>query len=209
MSDIQQIQAIESDVIVPLTNPYAEFAEVKKDAVLNGILKIKFPKQCAWCGSETIAGWRSIRLYEANPHYRSKGQQALLEGVALAGAYAVGGSVLSQGLVYSVLKPQDAPKVKGIALHLAVPYCVEHSAAPAEAALNLSSSHLKVRGTEYAELVKQSNINEEYGLFPPNEIVEGIRQSITPKIKLSKYLFPAPCQIGFGGKVARISKICL
>jgi len=187
MSEAQQIQTAESDVVIPLTHPYVEFSQIKADAILNGVLNIKFPNQCAWCNSNTIIGWRPVQVYEANPQYRSKSQQTLMKGAAMAAAYALGGNVLGQSLVYSAIKPQDAAKIKGVALHFAVPYCTEHASAPIETAFSLVNSHLRVRSAEYANSIQQANTAEGNGLYAPANLVEEIRQSITPRVKLSTY----------------------
>jgi len=157
---IQFPMASESEVVLPMKSPYVILRKPKADAVLNGKVEIRFPKQCAWCGSEAVSGLRSVQLYEANPRYRSRGQRLLQTGVSLTISIAAGGVMSSQayGLAtYSLLAPQDVAKVKGLALSIAVPHCAEHANTAPEGVLSLVGGRIRVRDAEYARVIARIN----------------------------------------------------
>jgi hypothetical protein len=157
---IQFPMAIGSEVAVPMKPPYVILPKPKADAVLSGKVDIKFPEQCAWCGSEAVNGLRWVQLYEANPGYKSRGQRLLQEGAALA-IGAVAGEIMDSGvgglMTYGALSAKDAAKVKGLALSIAVPHCVEHTDTSHEGALGLVGNHIQVYDAEYARVIARIN----------------------------------------------------
>jgi hypothetical protein len=159
----QILQAVDSEVSVPLKPPYVNLPKSRADTVRTGTLKLRFPDQCAWCGSESVSGLRQVQIRWDNPGYRSRADRLVMEGASLALGGALGGTV-GAATAYTMLKPQDVAKIKGVTLNLSVPHCADHGKTSHEgiiglvdAGLSTGVCRIKVRAGEYGRIVARMN----------------------------------------------------
>jgi hypothetical protein len=130
-------------------------------------VRIKFPNQCVWCGSEQVIAARRVRLYAANPGYTSGVGRALKQATGMAIGGALGGA-LGAGMGGAVLGPADFEKIKGVALNITVPHCADHADSSPEGVLKLMSAGLiggatcriQVRDAEYALAIAHANMGQ-------------------------------------------------
>lgn len=155
-----------SEIAVTMEPPYVTLSKPKRD-VLGGEVRIKFPNQCAWCGSEQVMAARRVRLYAPNPGYTSGVGRALKQATGMAVGGALGGA-LGAGMGSAVLGPADFEKIKGVALNIAVPHCANHAGTSPEGVLKLVSAGLvggatcriQVRDAEYAVAIARANMGQ-------------------------------------------------
>jgi hypothetical protein len=164
-----------SEIAVLPEPPYVTLAKKPKRNILTGKATIKFPNQCAWCGSEHVTAERQVRLYAPNPMYTSGVGRALKQATGMAVGGALGGA-LGAGMGSAVLGPAEVEKIKGIALNITVPHCADHADTPPEGVLSLvnaglvsgATGRIQVRDAEYARAIARVNMGQPRPWHPPS-----------------------------------------
>jgi hypothetical protein len=158
-ADKDELQAAGTEIVVPLKLPYAKLPKPADDAALLCNFEIRFPRQCAWCGSSSVTAMRWVQLYAENQGYVPSGQR-LAKKAAAIGLGAVTGIYTSE-LIKSY---KDIEKIRGFAFNLAVPHCADHADTPPTGVLewvslapDLSLFRFRVRDAEYARAIEQTN----------------------------------------------------